>query len=313
MFSFLKKPSRGDVSGAAGAPIFIGGDGRSGTTLLSVVLDSHSDLVVGPELHFSGPKNLGPYVKKCAKLLACGDPSVFGKGLKENPDLKLGVQFAKRCHRFGIEFSELVKLIDEAVSETTGNLDGFDQRCVLINKIGELRRIRTQKARWGIKIMREIKTLHKYNKIWPGAQFIHIIRDGRDVAASQLIEHGTWGYADIEKAAKGWVNLIRTARKQASDHNYFEISYEDLVRDTEVTLVRLMEFLGLPLERAMLKHSVVDHTLFDNAYNHASISQVVKPINSSSVGRFREDLSVEQQEIFWDIAGSMLDELGYEK
>lgn len=313
MFKLFRNNIRGERDGFAGAPIFIGGDGRSGTTLLSVVLDSHPDLVVGPELHFGGPKNLGSYARKCAELLARSDPSVFGKELKENPDLKPGVQFAKRCHRFGVEFSELVQLIDEAVIETRDDMESFEQRCVLINKIGESRRDSTRKARWGIKIMREIKNLSRYKKLWPGAQFVHIIRDGRDVAASQLIEHGTWGYADIEKAANGWVELIRAARKQATEDNYFEIRYEDLVEDTEAALGRLVGFLSLDLDQAMLKHNEVDHSLFNTAYNHASIDQVVKPINSSSIGRFRDDLSAEQQEAFWAIAGPMLDELGYAK
>jgi len=312
--NFLKKNFNSNLKPVFdGSPIFVGGDGRSGTTLLSLVLDTHSQLVVGPELHFGGPKNLGSYAKKCAELVVACDPRVFGKGLKENPDLKLGVQFVKRCHRFGIAFDELIELIDESIRESNSELETFEQRCVLINKIGQQRCIKTDKPIWGMKIMREVKNLNRYKMLWPKARFIHIIRDGRDVAASQLIEHGTWGYADIKKAAIGWVDLITNSRKQSAPEGYFEIKYEDLVMNTESALIRLVDFIGVPMEQGMLKHNKVEHALFDNAYNHASINQVVNPINSSSIERFRKDLTEEQQEAFWAIAGLMLDELGYEK
>jgi Sulfotransferase family len=56
------------------APIFVGGDGRSGTTLLSLILDSNSELVVGPELHFRGPANLGASCVEACDLLINSDP-----------------------------------------------------------------------------------------------------------------------------------------------------------------------------------------------------------------------------------------------
>ncbi|MGY4601288.1 hypothetical protein ACVWXL_009034 [Bradyrhizobium sp. GM22.5] len=60
------------------SPVLLGGDNRSGTTLLSVVLDSHRDLVVGPEIDFLEPPNLGPHVLDATDLLAANDPRVTG-------------------------------------------------------------------------------------------------------------------------------------------------------------------------------------------------------------------------------------------
>src|SRR5436309_3410290 len=56
------------------SPVFIGGENRSGTTLLCVILDSHPALVCGPELDFLDPENLGPHVLACCDLLAAADP-----------------------------------------------------------------------------------------------------------------------------------------------------------------------------------------------------------------------------------------------
>lgn len=294
-----------------GDPIFIGGDGRSGTTLLSVILDSHPDLVVGPELHFNGPENLGSYVVECLDLLISNDPRSYGKGLRENKHYKLGTQFAKRCHRFGIEFAELKKIIEEQIVQTQSNLVTFEERCSLINAIGEYKIKQTGKKRWGIKIMREIRNMHVYNKIWPDAYYIHIIRDGRDVAASQMVEHGTWGYEDIKKAATGWVDIIDRSRKNAKGKKFLEVRYEDIVNQPKTFIQQILDFLGVPWHDNVLNHTKVEHTLFKNPYNHASINQVVKPINSSSIGRYKKDLTDSQTREFTMIAEKHLKELNY--
>ena len=292
-------------------PIFIGGDGRSGTTLLSVMLDSHPDLVVGPELHFNGPKNLGPEILECLELLINNDPRAFGKGLKENLQFKLGVQFAKRCHRFGIEFTELHALVRGAMRKTDSELSRFEHRCVLIDAIGERNRKRRKKRGWGIKVMREIRHIRAYADLWPQARFIHLIRDGRDVAASQLKEHGTWGYNQIQDAARGWVDLIKKTRANGGDFRVLETRYEDLVLRTEKTVRKILDFLGLPWSGQVLHHTDVDHSLFYNPYNHPSIDSVTQPVNDSAIGRHRRDLTQTQIASFNKIAGDYLREFEY--
>lgn len=289
-----------------GNPIFIGGDGRSGTTLLSLVLNAHPDLAVGPELHFNGPDDLGPCVLECARLLAAGDERAFGKGLKAHPELKKGVQFAKRCHRFGIGFEELADLIDEAQRRTGTRLARFEHRCVLIDLIGQRRCEATGKQSWGIKTMREIAALKKYADLWPKARFIHIIRDGRDVAASQMTEHGTWGYDDVELAARTWSKLIRQVRKESGRAPVLEIRYEDLVRTAEATVRRTLEFLDVAWDDAVLRHSEAEQPLLENPYNHPSTAAVSQPINESAIGRYARDLTPDQIDAFNRIAGDEL-------
>lgn len=292
-------------------PIFIGGDGRSGTTLLSLVLNAHPELSVGPELHFRGPKNLGPYLRECLGLLIADDPRAFGKELKKNPQFKLGVQFAKRCHRFGIGFADLDAMVGEAMARTGSHLRSFRDRCALIDAIGRHRLRVDGTRRWGIKIMRDIGKPHPYAGAWPGAQFVHIIRDGRDVAASQIGEHGTWGYADIEAAASGWADLIGRSRAASGAVSILEIRYEDLVQDPGHTVAEVLEYLGLAWDDAVLSHSQQKQSLYDNPYNHPSLDSVREAINTSAVGRYREDLLPAQTKAFERVAGATLAALGY--
>ncbi|MGI0025761.1 MAG: sulfotransferase family protein, partial [Nitrososphaera sp.] len=210
-----------------------------------------------------------------------------------------------------VGFEELPALIRAALKDTSSNLVSFEERCRLIDMIGESRRANNGKKRWGIKIMREVKNCKRYLKVWPKAQFIHIIRDGRDVAASQMAEHGSWGYQDIEKAARGWMELAQKTRDNAEQGKLLEIRYEDLVLDSEETLRRITGFLGVPYVPVMVNHQDADHTLFKNPYNHASIKQVIHPINASSIGRYKRDLSEGQVATFERIAGAELLALGY--
>lgn len=296
------------------SPIFIGGDGRSGTTLLSVVLDSHPDLAVGPELHFSGPKNLGDYTINCAELLIDNNPKAFGLGLKNNPELKFGVQFVKRCLRFGVEYEEVKELCEMAKEKTKSNLELFADRLYLIDLLGRRRLRKTKKKFWGMKIMRDISKADKYNNFWPNAMFIHIIRDGRDVASSQIKEHSTWGYGDIEKAANNWVKIIKQSRRIAYKYNlnYYEVKYEDLVFSPKETQKKLCDFLGIQWSKNMNSHESQRHSLFDNPFNHASISQVERPINTKAVSRYKKDLSQEEVSIFNNTAKEILTDLNYD-
>lgn len=293
-------------------PIFIGGDGRSGTTLVSVVLNAHPDLAVGPELHFRGPSDLGPYVVNCLELLLEDDPRTRGKGLKENPQLRAGVQFAKRCARFGLSFEQQLKAVTGVMEGQNDQIATFQSRARLISVLGEIVAERKGASQWGIKIMRDIGAAKQYAKEWPSGRFLHVVRDGRDVAASQMREHGTWGYSDIEEAARAWVKLLDTVDGQSKRVPIHQFAYESLVHEPRRTLEGICKFLDIGWSELMLKHVEVEQPLFDEPYGHPSATAAAEPINPSSIGRFRRDLSDEEIRTFEGIAGERLVDLGYE-
>jgi hypothetical protein len=276
------------------------------------MLDSHPDLAVGPELHFRGPENLGPSILACLQRLEQVPHERWAAVKKAAPGLRVAVNFVSRCHRFGVGPRELRELIEATMAETASSLQAFEDRCRLIERIAGRVRGRQGASRWGIKIMRDLRILDRYAALWPEAQFVHIVRDGRDVAASQMRDHGSWGYRGIEEAARGWVDLIERTRRFADRYPVLELRYEDLVRHPETTMRRVLVFLGASWSPLVLEHTRVRHGLFENPHDHPSIESVTRPLNTAAIGRYRRDLDIEQIGAFQRIAGRQLEELGYE-
>jgi Sulfotransferase family len=294
------------------APILIAGDGRSGTTLLSLVLDSNPGLCVGPELHFRGPENLGPYILDMLDLRDATPDDDQWFALRKDPELYNGVHFVNRCDRFGVSSAELRGRVVATMRECASELSLFEDRCELIKRLGAYRLQQTGASSWGFKIMRDIRVAKWYSGVWPAARYVFIVRDGRDVAASQLIEHSGWGYAEAEAAAQGWVDLIQWAKVAAESYPIHILRYESLIASPREALTRLCEFLAVEFDEAMMSHASQSHTLYDNPHAHPSIGSVTRPLNDSSVGRYRRDLSIEQIRAFEAIAGEVLTEFAYE-
>ncbi|MDB5071556.1 MAG: sulfotransferase [Candidatus Eremiobacteraeota bacterium] len=294
------------------APVLVGGDHRSGTTLVSVILDSHPELVMGPELDFLEPTDLGPHLCECCRLLLADDPRVRGAGVgARDPQYAAGVQLAKQSLRFGVPYDVLLELAEAAMRRTGSDLRRFDERLVLIDAIGRYRAAATRKPRWGIKIQREIAQAGRFAAHWPGARFVHVVRDGRDVAASHLRGGRPWGYRSIEEAASGWAGVVDAAARTVAPDDIFELRYEDLVADPPGALRPLFAFLGLGWDPRVLHHDGVEHSLFANPFEHPSADAARRPIDAQAVGRHRRDLSDGDVAAFERLAGDALRRHGY--
>src|SRR5204862_8126074 len=103
------------------------------------------------------------------------------------------------------------------------------------------------KERWGDKTPRYVTALAKLGRAVPEARFVHMIRDGRDVALStnrRLVELRGARPAPAERMAKRWRHRILSARgiAQVADR-YLESRHEDPALDTEPALRRGCHFL----------------------------------------------------------------------
>jgi len=185
---------------------------------------------------------------------------------------------------------------------------------------------RAGKPRWGEKTPGYATNMIEIQKALPEARFIHLIRDGRDVALSAMDRAKRPLTAG--QVAKRWQRRITKARKQSRKVNhYLEARYEDLVLDTEPTLRRITDFLELPWDAGMLDyHERAAERLNEMARelpatdkrpqleqdHRLKIHALTKePPKRDRVERWREQMSEEDRVAFEQIAGKLLEELGY--
>ncbi|MBP0633448.1 MULTISPECIES: sulfotransferase [unclassified Cupriavidus] len=292
-------------------PVLLGGEDRSGTTMLSILLDSHPDLVVGPEIDFTEPINLGSHILEVCALMACRDPRVIGTTKEAiDPEWFDGVHFVWQCERSGLDRDDVKTLVTRVIAERGTDLATLEDRCLLIDSIGEFRRQQTGAKRWGLKLQRRIQNICKYATIWPQAHFIHIIRDGRDVAASHEKVPG-WDHRTIGEAAQGWLDVVTKAHLGAPSGRYLEVRYEDLVTAPRETAARMLEYLGLGWSERVLHHAEHKHALFDKPWGHPSADAAAQPLYTRCIGRYVQDLTPQEIEQFERLAGRELEKFGY--
>jgi hypothetical protein len=284
-----------------GPPIpFVVGMNRSGTTLLRMMLDAHPDLTIPPETHFV------PDLIKAAREDDATPESALEamKSAREWGDFGFSDEFMLERLRAlpEVKAGPAVRVFYDAYTEEQG------------------------KPRWGEKTPTYVQKMKLIQRAIPEARFVHVIRDGRDVALSVLdrtVRDLTAG--DI---AKRWQKKITKAREDKPKlRHYMEIRYEDLILDTEPVLRSVCEFIELPWDDSLLTyHERSADRLKEMARalpaegrakelsverRMATHEMTTKPPSADRVARWRTQMTAEQREEFEAIAGELLDQLGY--
>lgn len=154
---------------------------------------------------------------------------------------------------------------------------------------------------------RNIRYAWTFFRAFPEAKMIHIVRDGRAVAASVLPLD--WGPNEIDSAARFWAERLAygLAAESFWRKKVVRVRYEDLVQCPEVTLHRLCETLAISYDPVMCRavgFQVPQYT----AKQHALIGR--EP-DSTRVNAWEKQLTARQVEIFESIASGLLETLGY--
>ncbi len=279
---------------------FVVGMNRSGTTLLRMMLDAHPQLTIPPETHF---------VPDLIRAVRKGDGT---------PEAALA---AMKGHRewedFDFSDAEALTWLRAAPGDAGESVRGFYRAYAA----------RQGKPRWGEKTPRYVTKMRQIQRSLPEARFVHVIRDGRDVALSVLDR--TVRDIDAPHVAKRWMGKIEKAREDAPKlRHYGEVRYEDLITDTEPTLRRVCELIDLEFDSVMLAYherssdrlSEMARALpADERYADLSVERrmathamTTKPPDTDRVSRWKRQMSEADRVAFEEVAGGMLSELGYQ-
>lgn len=258
------------------------------------MLDAHPDLAIPPETHFIP-----------------GLRSVWSRA-PQRVDVVLDALIAHdRWSDFGLDAGELRTRVRRASPRTLAEL---------LRAFYSMYAARHGKRRWGDKTPPYVLKMPVIAEALPDAHFIHIIRDGRDVAVS--VRPLWFGPDSIEEAAAWWKQRVMTGRRAGANLNYVEVRYEDLVEGPSHQLERLCQYLDLDFCPQMLtSHTRAGERLRElgsiggggvPARARAAIhARLADPPDSSRVGRWRTEMTRDERRRFEQIAGDTLEELGY--
>jgi Sulfotransferase family len=138
-------------------------------------------------------------------------------------------------------------------------------------------------------------------EIYPDAHFVHIVRDGRDVARSLVAQD--WGPDTIAAAAEEWRSSVVAGREGAPREGYLEVRYEELLADVERGVRVLYEHVGLPATPEALALGLA--AARDSSLNvDASDPRV-------AAGKWEGSISERDLREIERVAGELLAELGY--
>ena len=299
-------------------PIVVG-VGRSGTTLLRLMLDAHPELAMTHETGFiplmhtlRSPLHRGFY----SRLRTAAQGHGWSNSLRE-------------------EFLQLVTsqpnwadfhIPREQLRESLTQLEPFNVTDGL-RVFFRLYAARFGKPRWGDKTPNYCLHLATIEQILPETRFIHIIRDGRDASLSVRGLHFAPG-RDMETLASHWVRTINAARLQARRcSHYLEVRYEDIVLDTTTVLRKVCAFAELDYDARMeqyyqsapLRIDELEPTrdrrgnvLVTRETRQQTNRLTTQPPQPARIARWKSDMTQDERATFNRIGGALLKDLGYE-
>jgi hypothetical protein len=273
-------------------PVFIVGAPRSGTTLLQYMLRSHPALSLPTgESHFFIP--LFRNAQKYGDLRQAENIRRVLQAMQE--------QSAEFLHTdlHGLEFG-IETLTQEFLTEGRCTMRDIITCLFEKNAAGE------GKRRWGDKTPYYVLHLTRLLEWWPNAQFIHIIRDGRDVALSMFAREHDFRTYNTYHAAKEWEKYVETGRNQGHlipSTQYLELRYEDMISDQKAALQKICSFLGETYSDELLE--------FRKSGEAGKTPLLQKPVQKSNQDKWRHDMTPWQIRVFESAAGVTLRDSGY--
>lgn len=305
-------------------PYFAVGHSRSGTTWLQRLLDSHPEVLCkGSGMFFGRDAALHEGRTTLYAALEDSKPLRVWHGMRPNdwsgPDFD----------------AELAAVMRSFIQATLGRALAKSGKALVVDRTPHY-----------------VSYLDEVHAVFPEARVVHIIRDGRDSAISNL--HAVWntsrdrggpvdldpeelerrdaykedpaGYLEsgrsifteqrIKGLAKRWARTIHKGRKHGRElfgDNYLELRYENLLDDSVRELEKLFGFLEVDRDREMLKKIVEENSFERWSGRKPGEEQIGSFFRKGVAGDWKGVFNERDRRVYDRHAGDVLAELGYEE
>lgn len=269
---------------------FLLGVARSGTTLVSLMLNAHSQIAIPYESHF-----IVPYFHQYQ-----GDERFQNDAFrKEIIGLLLEEKYVKQW--------------DREVGLEDINLQKCDSLKGCISQLFMAYAKKNHKRYWADKTPAYINEIHVLHNLFPNARYIHLVRDGRDVALS--LSRQFFGPNDLINALRYWERSVDTAQrmlKMIPPNRSLQVRFEDIANDPSREMESISRFLEISFEPEIINAHTKTAKKYVGKYIQQHHEQLQKPISTKNTEKWKRFLSKSEQALAYEIAGRKLDDLGYE-
>jgi Sulfotransferase family len=271
------------------APVFVLGCPRSGTTVLYHMLLSAGDFAV-----YRSESNV-------FNLLA----PRFG-GMRSVSDRRALMTYWLKSMLFRVSGLDAAQIEPRIIAECDSPGDFLR---LVMEEVARVQGVR----RWADSTPEHLLYMEDIKRQVPDALFIHIIRDGRDVALSYAKQDWShplpWDEGErLGVAGLYWEWIVRKGRKQGRrlGPDYQEVRFEELILNPQQTLSRLGEFVAHNLDYERIQSAGIGSVSRPNTSFAGGSERDFNPVN-----RWRTKMSAAQIASFEALVGDCLQELGY--
>ena len=254
---------------------FLVGSARSGTTLLQAMLASHSLIQSFPETHFFCELPSKGRRYRWGRLVS----RKAGRSVLANSLKVLGREDGDTAPRFSHRYRDFVRAFVRV-------LDGVT--------------LQAGKSVWLEKTPHHIDFIQQISGSVKGARFIHLVRDGRDVVASQFdaMERNpdVWGKRTIDQMIELWNSDVSVTARYAGNPGHLIISYEDLLDGPEEVLQSCCSFMDVNYEPQMLQFQQNARSVAGWRSDHEYMRNVFGPLTDTRMAKFKALFNPELQE-----------------
>jgi hypothetical protein len=290
-------------------PIFVCGHPKSGTTLLMSLFDSHSQLVVYPieTFFFRGfiPEIRNRDLEEKLSLAQRYLLHYIARNFNNPGNQNSGE--VSQDQRF-LDYARMCELMLEDINLNGIRHDG-DFLSAAIYAYGLAHnKLSAETLYWIEKTPYNEHFAELIFKWWPEAHCIHIVRDPRDNYLTYQRKHKGLSAEDF---SLGWNSSIKVGfdnRERYGKKKYMLLRYEELTTNTEKSLGKIIDFLGISDEK-ILRIPTSDGVPWEG---NSQFDEKFRGISTKPVGRWKRDLSGKNIEIIDSICAESMNNLGYE-
>jgi hypothetical protein len=288
---------------------FILGNPRSGTSLMRIILNNHINLVVPPECGFVQ----WLYIQY----------SLWDQSSNNQEYVQVFLDDLFLTKKFETWRLNKKKLLDHILRVQPND---YTELCETIYcYYGDVSSgCKKDIKLWGDKNNYYIHHLEELKDIISNAEYIHLVRDGRDVACSYLDlnqEAMSSKYypsltKDVAEIAREWDtnNLkIDNFLSMISVDNKLVIHFEDLIMNTKNTLLKICKYLKVDFDEKMLIYYRPGNALGEPDELLRWKQKTLQPPDEQAIGRYKAILSIPEIRLFEKIASSGLNRYNYLK